>query len=32
MNELIQIMVPDDYLEFKMDFVDVLNSMLYLGR
>lgn len=31
MNELIQIMVPEDYLECKMNFVDALNSMLHIG-
>ena len=31
MNDLIQTMVPDDYLESKMGFVDALNGMLRLG-
>ena len=30
MNELIQIMIPEDYLESKMNLVDALNNMLHI--
>lgn len=31
MNKLIQIMIPDGYLENKMSFTDAINSMLHLA-